>query len=271
MYNIELDHLKVSNYGTTLEYNLERSTTLWVDAMEEYLSRITPFNIALGLSGGADSEAIATILHRMGRPFTPLIFDYLGKNKHDTDYAIAWCEANGYYPRVIPMDPLGLWVENQDVALALAAKTQCVSPQYLVYMNIMESMQPFGSPVLCIGEPELEYSGQAGDNITLIEKPMHFVAEIYRRQMSIDGNCLPFQTDKSVMEAWISDPYWLNLAPGQSSKELKADFYNHYLGIEKRVKKDGFENLRDEDKVLRDQLVALYSDNNSIIRTDISL
>ena len=269
MYNIELDHLKVSDNGATLEYNLERTSTLWVDAMEAYLANITPFNIALGLSGGADSEAIATILHRMGRPFTPLIFDYLGKNKHDTDYAVAWCESNGYYPRVIPIDPLGLWVENEPVALALADKTQCTSPQYLVYMTMMEYMQPFGSPVLCIGEPELVIKGSS---IELTEKPMHFVTDIYRRQLGIDGNCLPFQTDKAAMEAWICDPFWTdNLQPGQSSKELKADFYNHYLGIEKRVKKDGFENLRAEDQVLRDKLVAKFPDNNSIITTDISL
>lgn len=270
MINIDLDHLKVSDYGATLEYNLERVTgTTWLSAMETYLANVTPFNIALGLSGGADSEAIATILHNMRRPFTPLIFNYNGKNKHDTDYAVAWCEAHGYYPRLIPFDPVSIWEENKDMSLDLAADTKCTSPQYLSYMKMMEAMIPFGYPMLCIGEPELQFSGQAGDIITLTEKPMHFSAEIHRRKMGIDGNCLPFQLDRDVMQAWICDPFWETMEPEQSSKERKADFYNHYLGLPYRTKYDGFENLREEDQALRTELVALYPEQDIIINTQV--
>ena len=270
MYNIELDHLKVSDYGATLEYNLERtSPTTWVTAMQTYLENVTPFNIALALSGGADSEAVATILHNMGRPFTPLIFDYAGKNQHDTHYAVQWCEDHGYYPRVISFDPVGLWTEQKSHALELAEMTHCTSPQYLAYMKMMEAMIPFGYPMLCIGEPELKFKGQAGDIVELTEKPMHFTVEIYRRLRGIDGNALPYQLDKNVMEAWINDPFWTTINPDQSSKERKADFYQHYLGIQPRTKFNGFENIQAEDQALRAELVALYPDQDIVFTTDI--
>lgn len=270
MINIDLDHLKVSDNGKTIEYNLESTTTPWVNAMENYLAEVTPFNIALGLSGGADSEAIATILHNMGRPFTPLIFDYAGKNQHDIQYAVEWCETNGYYPRVISFDPVGLWVEQKDHALDIAAKTECVSPQFLAYMKMMEAMIPFGYPMLAIGEPDLSYSGQAGDIITLVEQPKHYSVEIYRRHLNIDGNALPYQLDKNVMQSWVFDQFWTTLNPGQASKERKADFYQHYLGIQPRTKFNGFENIQAEDQVLRTELEALYPDSVTTISTQLS-
>lgn len=272
MINFELDHLKVSDYGATLEYNLERtiSSPNWVTAMETYLGNVTPFNIVLALSGGADSEAIATILHNMGRPFTPIIFDYAGKNQHDTHYAVEWCEAHGYYPRVISFDPVGLWVEQREHSLEIAEMTRCTSPQYLVYMKMMEAMLPFGYPMICVGEPELKFKGQAGDIVELTEKPMHFSVEIYRRLRGFDGNALPFQLDKSVFEAWINDEFWTTMNYGQSSKDRKADFYQHYLGIAPRVKFNGFENVQEEDQALRAELVALYPEQDIIITSDIT-
>lgn len=270
--NIELDHLKVSDYGATIEYNLERvSGTTWVAAMQTYLENVTPFNIALALSGGADSEAVATILHNMGRPFTPLIFDYAGKNQHDTHYAVEWCEANGYYPRVISFDPVGLWVEQKDHCLEIAEMTHCTSPQYLAYMKMIEAMLPFGHPLMCVGEPELKFTGQAGDIIELTEKPMHFSVEMYCRARGFDATALPFQLDKDVMQAWICDPFWETMNPGQSSKERKADFYQHYLGIEPRVKFNGFENVQEEDQALRAELVALYPEQDIVITTNLNI
>jgi len=272
MINFELDHLKVSDFGATLEYNLERTNNSpnWITAMETYLGNVTPFNIVLALSGGIDSEAVATILHNMGRPFTPIIFDYAGKNQHDTHHAVEWCETHGYYPRVISFDPVGLWVEQKNHSLEIAEMTRCTSPQYLVYMKMMEAMLPFGYPMLCIGEPELKFKGQAGDIVELTEKPMHFSVEIYRRLRGIDGNALPFQLDKSVFEAWINDEFWPTMNYGQSSKDRKADFYQHYLGIAPRVKFNGFENVQEEDQALRAELVALYPEQDIIITSDIT-
>jgi len=46
------------------------------------------------LSGGLDSEFAAMCLKEAGVPFKAFIFDYNGKNKLDTNYAIEWCTNN---------------------------------------------------------------------------------------------------------------------------------------------------------------------------------
>lgn len=65
-------------------------------------------NLYLALSGGSDSEYVATCLHRNGIPFTPLILRYNLATSNDqyyeTWYAMRWCRTHGMEPVIVDID-----------------------------------------------------------------------------------------------------------------------------------------------------------------------
>jgi hypothetical protein len=60
-------------------------------------------NLHLGLSGGLDSEFVATVLLRNEIPFTPVMFDY-GLNSAELWYAREFCRKNNLNPVITRMD-----------------------------------------------------------------------------------------------------------------------------------------------------------------------
>lgn len=97
------DWLK-SNIDTVL-YGWDKSFRIWFDPYEfrpqsfvleaehaaNLISFSYPHDLCLGLTGGADSEFIARLLHRMQIPFLPVIIKYPGNNE-DTNRAIKLCK-----------------------------------------------------------------------------------------------------------------------------------------------------------------------------------
>jgi hypothetical protein len=65
-------------------------------------------NLYLALSGGSDSEYVATCLHRNGIPFTPIILRYnnvIGKDQHyESWFAKLWCKKHQVTPMIINTD-----------------------------------------------------------------------------------------------------------------------------------------------------------------------
>lgn len=65
-------------------------------------------NLYLALSGGSDSEYVATCLHRNGIPFTPLILRYnlaTSNDQHyETWYAMRWCRTHNVEPVIVDID-----------------------------------------------------------------------------------------------------------------------------------------------------------------------
>jgi hypothetical protein len=65
-------------------------------------------NLYLAISGGSDSEYVATCLYRNGIPFTPLIINYTSVNTKDQEYelwyAYQWCKKHQIVPTVINVD-----------------------------------------------------------------------------------------------------------------------------------------------------------------------
>lgn len=55
-------------------------------------------NIYVAMSGGIDSEWVATCFHRQGIPFTPIIYEAEDLQTTDTFWAIQWCERNNLTP-----------------------------------------------------------------------------------------------------------------------------------------------------------------------------
>lgn len=71
-------------------------------------------NLYLGLSGGADSEYVATCLHRNNIPFTPLILQYnnteYSDQKYESWYAKHWCKSHDIAPVLLNLDDyVGSW------------------------------------------------------------------------------------------------------------------------------------------------------------------
>jgi hypothetical protein len=65
-------------------------------------------DLYLGLSGGADSEYVATCFHRNGIPFTPIILQYnLAKSNdqvYESWYAKQWCKQHNVKPLIVDID-----------------------------------------------------------------------------------------------------------------------------------------------------------------------
>jgi hypothetical protein len=64
-------------------------------------------NLYLALSGGSDSEHIATCLARNNIPFTPVILDYVNikgqDQKYEQWYALQWCKQHQIEPKIIEL------------------------------------------------------------------------------------------------------------------------------------------------------------------------
>jgi hypothetical protein len=55
-------------------------------------------NIYVAMSGGIDSEWVATCFQRQGIPFTPIIYEAEDLQHTDTYWAVKWCEKNNLTP-----------------------------------------------------------------------------------------------------------------------------------------------------------------------------
>lgn len=258
---LDLGHVVLD--GTRIAYNLDKTCLGWVQHMSNYLSSIN--NPVLGLSGGVDSEAIAEIMHRNKINFTTVIFDYNGANQHDTAYAIRWCNLRHVEYLVLQIDPVAIW-SDVDACLELASITKCISPQFLVYMHIYKRLAELGTPIMGMGDIEIV---KTVHGTMLVEKTKHFTVELYKEHLRLPGTTLPFQRDRNAMSSWINDAFWQRLELDQNSRHYKADWYKHQLGLLKRTKRDGFENLRTEDHKLRAILEQQWPEQLTLIETAI--
>jgi asparagine synthetase B (glutamine-hydrolysing) len=61
-------------------------------------------DLYLALSGGADSEHVANVLHRNNIPFTPIVMTLLETETPETNFAIKWCKHRNIEPLRIHFD-----------------------------------------------------------------------------------------------------------------------------------------------------------------------
>jgi len=80
-------------------------------------------NLYLGLSGGADSEYVATCFHRNGIPFTPVILQYNLATSNDqvyeSWYAKQWCRQHNVEPLIVNIDNYVTSEHEKNVYLTL--------------------------------------------------------------------------------------------------------------------------------------------------------
>lgn len=80
-------------------------------------------DLYLGLSGGADSEYVATCFYRNGIPFTPVILQYNLATSNDqvyeSWYAKQWCRQHNVEPLIVNIDNYASSKQDKNVYLTL--------------------------------------------------------------------------------------------------------------------------------------------------------
>lgn len=105
-------------------------------------------NPVLYLSGGLDSELLASALVESGVRFKTVIFEWLNKkgevvNSKDLDFAYNFCHKHGIYPVIKQLDIETLWESNEFASLAI--DMQILSTQLVTYaytVTLVENMFP---------------------------------------------------------------------------------------------------------------------------------
>lgn len=220
------------------------------------------------LSGGNDSEVVANAFLSQNIPITPLIAVYTGgANEYDTNNAVAWCKFRGLEPEFLHIDVLDYWVSNE--ALDLAKTVSSISPQFLVYMKIIQHVKDIGGfPVMGSAECYLENN----------DLPPHMferekVASMYRycEMQDIDSAIGFFQYTPEIMLSYLLDPLVVSQVEGKTfknSKEFKFAFYRQHFDVNYREPTSGFERIWKEDKLLRDQLYQIMPTSDSVSKHD---
>lgn len=93
-----------------IEFAEQHIQSMSFQAAADYTARLIAdkyHNLHLGLSGGLDSEFIATVLLRNNIPFTPVIFDY-EMNSAELWYAREFCRRHNLEPLITKKDLRGM-------------------------------------------------------------------------------------------------------------------------------------------------------------------
>lgn len=228
-----------------------------------------PINVLF--SGGIDSEVTLRAFHEAGIAVTAAVLKFNGGlNFHDISWAQIICDQLEVPMKVLDLDLLDFW--NSSEALKYAEETQCVSPQFLTTMWLLDHLE--GYCVLGSGENFLTFQDPTPrtGGWRLIEKEKvaawsrHF---ILRRRMGCPGF---FQYTPELMLSWMLDPtavaFWRT--PGHLVRDtfpLKLPLYRQHFSILPRPKLTGFEKVTKEDRKLRDKLETRFSASMETVET----
>lgn len=228
----------------------------------------TDLPICVGMSGGNDSEIVANSFISQGIKITPVIVEYDGGvNSYDTKNAHRWCDYRGIKPKVLQLTVRDYWKSQE--AKNLALEMGCISPQFLIYMQIIQSISDLGGfPVFGSADCYLE-NNSLPPHMFEREK----VASMYRycQSREIDSAIGFFQYTPEIMLSFLTDPLVKSQVDSKSftnSKEFKYITYLQHFDINYRKSTSGFEPIWEDDKVLRDQLEEMMPSSDSVNKHD---
>lgn len=151
--------LRVKDENVKITFNRRAKSLVNFDqACDQVASEIydSHKNLYLALSGGSDSEYVATCLFRNKIPFTPLIIDY-GKYQaripqYELWYAQQWCKKHQMQPKIVSLDDYPSSAAEQEHYLKLKPRLYngVVTSGFLY-----ETMQELGGKL--ITGSQLEY------------------------------------------------------------------------------------------------------------------
>lgn len=234
--------------------------------------------IDLLFSGGLDSEIMLRSFYEIKVPFNVHFVDYETYNRYDKRWAEKVCESLNLKLNIHTLDIKSFWLSND--CLKIADISKCVSPQLLTQQWLMSKVD--GIPVLGSGEcytartdvaiqKKLRESGKNTADLgypdtdwVLVEREK--IASWYRYPMKLNRPAVPgfFQYTPEMMLTFLEDSFskelHSNLKKGKLSNSTSK--FNicvkYWPEIKKRIKRSGFEDLRDEDYTLRKKLNNNY-------------
>lgn len=234
------------------------------------IAQTTQKQISLFLSGGCDSEVVLQSFCLAEIPLVAKTVVFKNAiNQHDVDYAIKTAKKWNVSHQFIELDIIDFWKNKID---QYADPTQCVSPQLLVMMWMMDQF-PDQYPVMGSGDCLLRRDLET-DTWFLVEKEK--IASWYRYQiLQKQEACLGFfQYTPEIMFSFLNDPLTLDAIQNchingyKSSNAFKYKLYQKYFSIEDRPKFTGFEKVMDLDAKYRNYLESKFPGSNSEFRTN---
>ena len=203
--------------------------------------------IFIPYSGGADSEGICEAFRRAKIEFTPLIVVYENDlNKHDVEYAFAYCKAVGIDPVVERVDLAAFYASGQ--ALEMARLCQAWE---LAYMPVLSVMYAYRHRGFFIGPGEASINRIRTDDGSYIwmysESERHYCYNKFMMAAGINGVPSFYQWSTELVHSVLCDPFVESLANGLygaaiwGSSILKHSLYRKHLGMRIRKKFTGFE------------------------------
>ncbi len=229
--------------------------------------------IVVLFSGGVDSEVTLRSFVEAGIEVSVAILRFRDDlNIHDFSWAVSTCELLKVPYRFYDLDLKQFWRSD---AINYARDTQCVSPQLLSTMWLIDQVDGFC--VLGSGEHYLAKRTIPGQTITetnylrshwdLIEKEK--IAAWYRHFLVRGRDGCPgfFQYTPEIMLSWLVDPLaielWNDRIPGKlDSVSSKLRFYRQHFELQVRPKYSGFEKVSDRDLQVRQALYDMFPDSD---------
>lgn len=226
-------------------------------------------------SGGMDSEITLRSFLEIKVPFNVHFVDYKGYNVYDKRWAIKICEFLKVKLNIHNLDIEKFWQSEE--CLQIANLSKCVSPQLISQQWLMGQVD--GIPILGAGEcytARTDISMQKKEvtenrnytNVDWVLVEREKIASWYRYLISKNKPGIPgfFQYTPEMMLSFLEDPISEELHNNKRKGKLsnstsKFDIcFKYWPELKKRFKKTGFEDLRDEDFILRKELMNLYED-----------
>ena len=212
--------------------------------------------IWLAFSGGIDSEAMVRSFLEARVPFTAAILRFArGRNEHDIAWAQRFCARYNVPFKLVDLD-IEKFFES-GLALDYAIATQCVSPELLATMWLIDQLD--GYVVLGSGECYLVRVEQPGFvpgktpynlNAGWYLHEKETVAAWYKFYQARNREGAPgfFQYTPEQIYSFLWDGYvqrlTANLIPGKmGSLTSKSSIYRQHWDLEPRKKYTGYEKL----------------------------
>lgn len=206
--------------------------------------------IYIPYSGGADSEGICEAFRLAQIDFIPLIVVYENDlNKHDVEYAFAYCKNVGIKPVIERIDLTTFYASGK--ALEMARLCQAWE---LAYMPVLSVMHDYRQRGFFIGPGEASINrvrrADGVDTWMYTESERHYCYNKFMIATGINGVPSFYQWSTEVVHSMLCDPLIESLANGLyasgiwGSSLLKHQFYQKHLGMKIRKKFTGFEIFR---------------------------
>lgn len=230
-------------------------------AAEEIYDNRNGLPISVLMSGGIDSEIVATSFLKIKAPFTAYILQFKDNlNIHDISYAVSFCETNNVNYKLVELD-IKKFLKEQAYDYASYSDTCCA--ELLSTMWLADQVS--GLPIIGSGEP------------FFIKKKDHWfyreherITGFYKHFIFQDRPAIPgfFQYSPELLASYSTTELIVSLAKNeldrriQNSRPIKFDtLKRYYPQLYQRKKYTGFENIP-ELKVFRRKLELMFGDDS---------